>query len=108
MTSTFQNPLRKKWQSNQAAYGLWVTIESATITELAADAGIDWILIDMEHGSLSYRDVLDHLRAARGTGVAVLVRVPTASIDSIKRSLGCGNGVLCGGCQSGNLGYSCD
>ena len=95
MSSKFQNSLLKKWQSNQAAYGLWVTMESATITELAADAGIDWILIDMEHGSLSYRDVLDHLRAARGTDMAVLVRVPTASIDTIKRSLDLGaHGIL--------------
>lgn len=95
MYSKLQNPLRKKWQSNQSAYGLWITMESATITELAADAGIDWILIDMEHGSLSYRDVLDHLRAARGTDMAVLVRVPTATIDTIKRSLDLGaHGIL--------------
>ena len=95
MPPRFQNPLRKKWQSSQAAAGLWVTMESATLTELAADAGIDWVLIDMEHGSLSYRDVLDHLRAARGTDVAVLVRVSTASIDTIKRALDLGaHGVL--------------
>lgn len=95
MRNRFENPLRKKWQSGQAGYGLWVTMESATITELAADAGIDWVLIDMEHGSLSYRDVLDHLRAARGTDVAVLVRVPTASVDTIKRSLDLGaHGIL--------------
>jgi 2-keto-3-deoxy-L-rhamnonate aldolase RhmA len=95
MTPKFSNPLRQKWQAGGSAYGLWVTMESATITELAADAGIDWVLIDMEHGSLSYRDVLDHLRAARGTDVAVLVRVSTASIDTIKRALDLGaHGVL--------------
>ena len=95
MTPKFSNPLRQKWQAGGSAYGLWVTMESATLTELAADAGIDWVLIDMEHGSLSYRDVLDHLRAARGTDVAVLVRVSTAAIDTIKRALDLGtHGVL--------------
>jgi 2-keto-3-deoxy-L-rhamnonate aldolase RhmA len=95
MPAKFENPLRRKWRAGQSAYGLWVTMESATLTELAADAGIDWVLIDMEHGSLSYRDVVDHLRAARGTDVAVLVRVSTAAIDTIKRALDLGaHGVL--------------
>ena len=69
-----QNPLRKKFARGETAYGLWVTLESTTVTEIAAAMGVDWICIDMEHGALDYSDVLNHLRAAKGTDLAVLTR----------------------------------
>src|SRR3546814_13494202 len=86
----FSNPLRTKLKSGDATFGLWVTLESATVTEVAAELGLDWVCIDMEHGSLGYRDVVDHLRAAKGSDLAVIVRVPTAAVDTLKRALDLG------------------
>jgi 2-keto-3-deoxy-L-rhamnonate aldolase RhmA len=95
MTAPFSNPLRRKLKSGRAALGLWVTLESATVTEVAAELGVDWVCIDMEHGSLGFRDVVDHLRAAKGSDLAVIVRVPTATVDTIKRALDLGaHGIL--------------
>lgn len=92
---SFINPLRRALRSGKTAFGLWVTLESATVTEIAAEIGLDWVCIDMEHGSLGYRDVVDHLRAARGSDLAVLVRVSTTAVDTIKRALDLGaHGVL--------------
>ena len=92
---SFANPLRKVLRAQRPALGLWVTLESATVTEIAAELGVDWVCIDMEHGSLGYRDVVDHLRAAKGSDLAVLVRVPTSAVDTIKRALDLGaHGVL--------------
>ena len=91
----FSNPLRRKLKSGEETLGLWATLESATVTEVAAELGVDWVCVDMEHGSLGYRDVVDHLRAAKGSELAVIVRVPTASVDTIKRALDLGaHGVL--------------
>jgi 2-keto-3-deoxy-L-rhamnonate aldolase RhmA len=91
----FSNPLRRKLKAGDTTFGLWVTLESASVTEIAADAGVDWICVDMEHGSLSYRDVLDHIRAAKGTELSVIVRVPTTAVDTVKRALDLGaHGVL--------------
>ena len=92
----FSNPLRPKLKlDHRATLGLWVTLESATVTEVAAELGLDWVCIDLEHGSLSYRDVVDHLRAAKGSDLSVIVRVPTAAVDTIKRALDLGaHGVL--------------
>jgi 2-keto-3-deoxy-L-rhamnonate aldolase RhmA len=93
--TSFQNPLRRKLKAGESTLGLWVTLEAATVTEIAAEVGIDWVVIDMEHGSLDYRDVLHHLRAARGADLSVLVRVPTNSVEHIKKSLDLGaHGVL--------------
>src|SRR5688572_471942 len=88
--SGIRNPLRRKFAAKETAYGLWVTLESATVSEIAAEIGLDWICVDMEHGSLNYRDVVHHARAVRGSDTAVLVRVPSLSIDSIKRALDLG------------------
>ncbi|MBY0508645.1 MAG: hypothetical protein K2P94_00700 [Rhodospirillaceae bacterium] len=85
-----RNPLRRKFAAKETAYGLWVTLESATVSEIAAEIGLDWICVDMEHGSLDYRDVVHHARAVRGGDTAVLVRVPSPTIDSIKRALDLG------------------
>ena len=85
-----KNPLRSKLAAKEPAYGLWVTLESATVSEVAAEIGLDWICIDLEHGSLSYRDIIDHARATRGSDTAVLVRVPALASDTIKRCLDIG------------------
>ncbi|QEI08525.1 hypothetical protein FXN63_23820 [Pigmentiphaga aceris] len=85
-----QNPLRKKFARGDTTYGLWVTLESPTITEIAAAMGADWICVDLEHGALDYSDVLNHLRAAKGTDLAVLARVPASRVDTIKKCLDIG------------------
>ena len=90
-----RNPLRRKFAAKETAYGLWVTLESASVSEIAAEIGLDWICIDMEHGRLDYRDVVDHARATHGSSTAVLVRVPTLGVDTIKRALDLGvDGVI--------------
>ena len=87
---TMKNPLRAKLSAQDPTYGVWVTLEDPTVTEILAELGVDWICVDMEHGSLSFKDLVAHARAARGSGVAVLTRIPTTSIDNVKRALDLG------------------
>lgn len=76
-------------------YGLWVTLESPTITEVAVDLAFDWICVDMEHGPLSYGHVLAHARAATRSETAVLVRIPDVTKESVQRVLDLGvDGIL--------------
>lgn len=87
--------LTKKWASNEVAYGMWVTMGSATPTEIAVLLNLDWIVIDLEHGDLDLYEVMAHLRAVGSTEMTVLVRVPTVERSSIKRVLDMGaDGVL--------------
>jgi len=89
------NPLRERLRRQETSYGLWVTLESPSITEIAVTLGLDWICIDMEHGHLGYREALEHLRAVRGSETTALVRVPEIDRSSIKRALDLGaHGVL--------------
>lgn len=85
-----QNRLRKILKEGRTTYGLWVTIESPTITEIAVTLGLDWVCVDMEHGHLDYREVMEHLRVARGSETSVIVRVPEIQLSAVKRTLDMG------------------
>ena len=70
----YTNPLKRKLAAGETALGFWVSLESPSITEIAATLGLDWVLVDAEHGQLDYKEILEHLRAARNSRTAVLVR----------------------------------
>ena len=82
--------LRKKLASDVPTYGLWVTLEAPSITEIAVALGLDWVVIDAEHGHLDWKEIVEHLRATVRSNTVALVRI--ASLDSalIKRALDIG------------------
>ena len=79
--------LRQKLAADEAVYGLWVTLESASITEMAVALGLDWVVIDAEHGHLDWRDILEHIRATVRSDTVALVRVMELNIGLIKRQI---------------------
>ena len=82
--------LRKKLNKNEPIYGLWVTLESASITEMAVALGLDWVLIDAEHGHLDWKDINSHIRAALRSDTVILVRIAERSTILSKRALDIG------------------
>ena len=94
-TNEIRNPLRRRLRDHQTTYGLWVTVESPTITEIAVALGLDWVCIDMEHGHLDYREVMEHVRVVRHSATSALVRVPELQMSAVKRVLDLGaHGVI--------------
>jgi 2-dehydro-3-deoxyglucarate aldolase/4-hydroxy-2-oxoheptanedioate aldolase len=82
--------LKQKLKNGETALGLWVTLESPSITEMALLLGLDWVCIDSEHGHLDFKEVLEHIRAANRSEVAVIVRVQEIEQGVIKRVLDLG------------------
>jgi 2-keto-3-deoxy-L-rhamnonate aldolase RhmA len=82
--------LRRKLAADQPVYGLWVTLESASIAEMAVALGLDWIVIDAEHGHLDWKEIVEHIRATVRSDTVVLVRIAELSIGLIKRALDIG------------------
>src|SRR3989475_6254903 len=81
---------RDKLARQEPVYGLWVTLESASITEMAVALGLDWVVIDAEHGHLDWKEVLEHVRAAVRSDTAALVRIAELNLGLIKRALDIG------------------
>lgn len=61
--------------SGATATGIVITSHDASISELAADCGCDFVWIDLEHSPLTIVDAMHHVMALRGTNCAPFVRV---------------------------------
>ncbi|KMK68965.1 HpcH/HpaI aldolase/citrate lyase family protein [Puniceibacterium sp. IMCC21224] len=70
--------------------GLWLSLCSPTVTEIAAHSGADWILLDMEHAPNDLSMMADQLRAARGGCAEPVVRPPFSDQVITKRLLDIG------------------
>ena len=81
---------RNKLSAGHPVYGLWVTLESASITEMAVALGMDWIVVDAEHGHLDWSQILEHIRAAVRSETVVLVRIAERNTALTKRALDIG------------------
>lgn len=82
--------LRARLANNKPVYGLWVTLESASITEMAVALGMDWVVIDAEHGHLDWKEINEHIRAGLRSDTVVLVRLMERSTALTKRVLDIG------------------
>ncbi|MFC5456075.1 HpcH/HpaI aldolase family protein [Prosthecobacter fluviatilis] len=67
--------------------GTFLSIGSPAVTELAAECGFDWVLIDLEHGCESEAALPNQLRALRGSNMLAIVRVSAPHADLISRVL---------------------
>lgn len=82
--------LRQKLASDKPVHGLWVTLEAPTVTEIAVALGLDWVVIDAEHGHLDWKEIVEHLRATVRSQTVALVRVASLDSSLIKRALDIG------------------
>jgi 2-keto-3-deoxy-L-rhamnonate aldolase RhmA len=89
------NTLKRKLAEGRPTYGLWVTLEAPTITEIAVELGLDWVVIDAEHGHLDFKEILEHVRVTRNSATTPLVRIQEIEQGLIKRVLDLGaQGIL--------------
>src|SRR5438876_6224201 len=88
-TSAVQK-LRQKLAADSPVYGLWVTWESPSITEMAVGLGLDWIVIDAEHGHLDWKEIVEHVRATVRSDTVALVRIAQLDLGLVKRALDIG------------------
>ncbi|HEX3150819.1 MAG TPA: aldolase/citrate lyase family protein [Gemmataceae bacterium] len=82
--------LRRTWAANQPTFGLWVTLEAPSITEMAVALGMDWVVIDAEHGHLDWKEITEHIRATVRSDTVALVRIAELNGGLIKRALDIG------------------
>ncbi|HMF18378.1 MAG TPA: aldolase/citrate lyase family protein [Gemmataceae bacterium] len=82
--------LRAKLAADAPVFGLWVTLESPSITEMAVALGLDWVVIDAEHGHLDWKEIVEHLRATSRSDTVALVRIAELNGALIKRALDIG------------------
>ena len=88
-------PLRLTFREDLAAAsrplaGVWACSGSPLVAEILAGAGLDWMLIDMEHSPNGLESVLAQLQAVAAYPVTPVVRVPIGDVVTIKQVLDLG------------------
>lgn len=82
--------LRKKIRENELTLGSWITIGHPNVAEILANAGFDWLVIDIEHNPIDYSMVQTLITTIQSKGVAALVRVNKNEEVTIKQVLDAG------------------
>ncbi len=84
------NRFKQGLREGRQLVGLWSSLSSAAATEILADSGFDWILIDTEHAPNETPMVADQLRAASLGTASPVVRPAWNDPVVLKRLLDVG------------------
>ena len=80
--------------SRGLAVGTWAQMNSPEFCEVAARSGLDFVIVDMEHGSFGIEAAVNMIRAVEAGGAASIIRVPDASRTNILKVLDAGADVV--------------
>lgn len=76
VASTKVNRLKTMLAAGQPSFGLFATIPALQAVQILASAGVDWLIIDMEHGPIDIASAHAMIVATKGTSTVPLVRLP--------------------------------
>jgi 2-dehydro-3-deoxyglucarate aldolase/4-hydroxy-2-oxoheptanedioate aldolase len=82
---------RSIFRDTRPSIGVGISeLRGPSLVPTLAAAGVDYVLVDMEHSSLSFRDVAVTVSAGRAVGLPVFVRPPELTRSAIVRSMDLG------------------
>ena len=84
------NKLKKNLQSGKVVIGPFLKLADPAIVEIAGLAGFDFVIIDTEHGTISFETAQNLIRSAEIAGITPIIRVSENSPALILRSLDIG------------------
>lgn len=87
----------------KASIGSWITLPSYDVTEIMCLAGFDWLVVDLEHSSISLSQAQNIIRIIKLYKITPYVRIPSIDENIIKRVLDMGaEGIIVPNVQSLN------
>jgi 2-keto-3-deoxy-L-rhamnonate aldolase RhmA len=84
------SPFRQRVLDREVLVGTFLLIDSPGTAEICARSGLDWVIIDLEHGLATEGDLVAMLMAVNGTGATPLVRVESGARIRVGRALDLG------------------
>lgn len=70
-----ENYIQRKLENGQPVLGTWSIIPSAITADVISSAGLDFIIIDAEHGPISFETAQEMAIACESRGVSPIMRV---------------------------------
>lgn len=84
------NTLKNKLVNGELSLGSWITLGHSGIVEIMGKAGFDWLVVDLEHSTISIDQAGELIRTIDLMGVTPLVRLTSNNADQIKRVMDAG------------------
>ena len=85
------NPILQKLQRKEPVYGSMIDeISNPLVIQLLSKAGFDFVVVDMEHGVFTVREIVNFTLAAKNCPIAIIVRTPGKDPQIISKILDCG------------------
>src|SRR5260370_14165264 len=86
---------RAQLAAREPLYGAWSSIPSPLSVRLLADAGVDYVVIDLQHGGATEHDLPGLTSAIRLAGATPIGRVRPAPPADIRRAADLGAESAC-------------
>ena len=83
--------LKEKLRNKELTLGSWITLGHPAIAEMMAQAGFDWLTVDMEHSAITEHQAQQLIQTIELCGVTPLVRVGNNDATIIKRVMDAGS-----------------
>lgn len=90
MTQCRRSIFREAVRAAAPALGTWVKLPAMESVELVAQAGFDFVVIDLEHSAMSTESAYRQIGVAALAGVSPIVRVPNLDAGLVGRLLDAG------------------
>lgn len=90
LDESFHNPVKKLLKEKKKILGAWLQMASPYAAEIFAKAGVDVLMIDMEHAPNDPLSMLEQLRAMGRFSSIPFARAPWNDLVTIKRMLDVG------------------
>lgn len=84
------NLIREKIKNKQKIFGTFFELGSMSVVECLGQTGLDFIIIDNEHGPFETESTMDYIRACDNVGLTPFVRVREISRPGILKPLDIG------------------
>jgi 4-hydroxy-2-oxoheptanedioate aldolase len=84
------NILKNKIKKKNILHGIWSVIPNNVVTEIFSLSGLDFVILDMEHGNFSKEDVKNSIIVCNLHECSALVRVPIFDFSNIQSALDSG------------------
>ena len=86
----FVNPFRTLLAEPSIPLGTWLMSGAPSTAEAMGCIGWDWLVVDMEHVPIDFKDAYHILQAIAGTKSTPVVRLAWNEIVTVKRALDIG------------------
>ena len=84
------NHLKKKLKAGHQVLGTWCVVDSPVVVDIIATTGLDFVIIDAEHGPISYETAQRMIMACESHGISPIMRVGKIDEVLILRALDIG------------------